>query len=464
MSDKIQKQENAFREIGVSGLEEFAGRVYEDPLRILQGANGSRIYYQMSENDPVIGALMFAIKGLLRQVNWKFVSASDSDEDVANAEFLEQCKDDMESGFGDYILEMASFLNYGFSVTELSYKKRNGYKREELFSSKYNDGKFGWKRLPSRSQTSILEGYWDIDEETQTIKGVWQYPVTGGQFYIPAERFIHLRTSLAKMNPQGRSILRNAYRPWYFKSRIENYEAIGVERDLAGIPVAYVPATWFDPNSEFKKQFEAVQRIVTTIKRDEQEGLVMPNLIDEQGNRLITLELMASGGKRQYQTGEIIGRKNDEILMTALADFIKLGQNSVGSHALAFSKTEIFTQSIKGWVSVIEDGFNRQAIPRLLRLNGFNGEMPTLQGEGLDKVDGSIFLHNLKAVADAGYGYILDEQVEDKIRNMLDLPDSDKGEKGGNKFNPRGQIEEGNMDIKVEPIVVNEEVVEEEEV
>ena len=48
---------------------------------------------------------------------------------------------------------------------------------------------------------------------------------------------------VAKGNPEGRRILRDAYRAWYFKKRLEEFEAIGVERDLAGMPVGKVPAT-----------------------------------------------------------------------------------------------------------------------------------------------------------------------------------------------------------------------------
>lgn len=459
----IQKAEGKYNnELGVTGLEEYAGVIQDDPLLALQGVRGARIFRQMADNDPVVGAMLFAIKGLIKQVNWKFMSASDKSEDVENADFLEECKDDMEAGFHDYIEEMLSFLEHGFSITELSYKKRIGYRSNELLASKYSDGRFGWKRLPPRAQTSILDGYWDFDREFNTLRGVFQYPFDGNVYYIPKERFLHLRTGLGKLNPQGRSILRNAYRPWYFKSRIENYEAIGVERDLAGIPTAYVPPDWMHSESPYYKQYKAVKQIVTRIKRDEQEGVVLPMLLDMNGNPLIKFELMASGGRRQYDTGAIINRKNDEILMTTLSDFIKLGQNSVGSHALAFSKTEIFTQALKGWVKIIEDGFNRQAIPRLMRLNGFNGEMPHLEAEGLDKIDGTIFLQNLKMVADAGYGYILDEQVEGKIRNLLDIPEP-ISDIGGNGFNPRATITSGLTDVKGNPIQSQQTMVEEEE-
>ena len=39
-------------------------------------------------------------------------------------------------------------------------------------------------------------------------------------------------------NPEGRSILRNAYFSWYFEKKIAEIEGIGIARDLAGLPRA----------------------------------------------------------------------------------------------------------------------------------------------------------------------------------------------------------------------------------
>ncbi|WP_155274431.1 hypothetical protein [Piscirickettsia salmonis] len=43
------------------------------------------------------------------------------------------------------------------------------------------------------------------------------------------------RTTSRKGNPEGRSILRNAYQPWYYKKNLESIESIGIERNLVGL-------------------------------------------------------------------------------------------------------------------------------------------------------------------------------------------------------------------------------------
>src|SRR5437016_1603691 len=58
---------------------------------------------------------------------------------------------------------------------------------------------------------------------------------------IPIEKSLLFRTTSARGNPEGRSALRGAFTSWYYLKRIREYEAIGIERDLAGMPTFGVP-------------------------------------------------------------------------------------------------------------------------------------------------------------------------------------------------------------------------------
>ena len=62
-------------EIGRSGQKRYGGIFYEEFLRELQGISGVRVYQEMSENDDVIGAILFAIKMLIRQTSWSVQAA-----------------------------------------------------------------------------------------------------------------------------------------------------------------------------------------------------------------------------------------------------------------------------------------------------------------------------------------------------------------------------------------------------
>lgn len=57
-------------EIGRIGQRRYGGVIYEEFLRELRGHKGIEVYREMSENDDVIGAILYAIEMLVRQTQW----------------------------------------------------------------------------------------------------------------------------------------------------------------------------------------------------------------------------------------------------------------------------------------------------------------------------------------------------------------------------------------------------------
>lgn len=419
----------AFNDIGVTGLDHDGRWVNDDIMPKMRGQSGARIFREMSENDPTIGALLFAIEMLIRKVKWRIDPASDAAEDERMAEFVKECMDDMEASWADTISEFITFLRYGFSVHEIVYKERRGDTGDRRTHSKFSDGAIGWRKLPGRDQVGILGGGWIIDEYGD-ILGCRQWaPPDYKERVIPLKKMLLFRTTTAKNTPEGRSILRNAYRPWFLKTRIENYEAIGVERDLAGLPMAWVPSAWFSLSAtpDQRESLRTVKKIVTNIRRDEQEGLVMPSLRDADGNEQVKFELLASGGKRQFDTSGVIQRYETQILATVLADFIKLGHSQSGSYSLGAEKTDLFKTALDGWLIEIEEVFNNQAIPRLMRMNGYNGSMPKLAHEEFDDFNIAALISQLDVLAKAGMAVFPDANLEAHIRKRLRLPEPDSG-------------------------------------
>lgn len=82
------------------------------------------------------------------------------------------------------------------------------------------------------------------------------------------------------------------------------------------------------------------------------------------------LELLSSGGTRQFDTNAIINRYDTRIAMTVLADFIFLGHQQTGSWALSSDKTELFALATGAFLDIICETFNRQGIPALIDING----------------------------------------------------------------------------------------------
>lgn len=419
-----------FRPSGSTGLKRVSGQIFEEFDPKLSGQNKIRVFQEMRDNEPVVGAMFFAFEMFLRRVTW-FIDQNPEEENTEKAKedqkFLEECKDDMSHTFADFIAEVLSMLQHGWSYFEILYKLRNEDVDDEgNAKSKYDDGKIGWRKFEIRSQDSWEK--WDFDDEGG-IRGMFQRAAPDYE-----ERFIHIqkallfRTTSRKNDPEGRSILRNAYRPWYFKKRIEEIEGIGIERDMAGLPFAEVPAEMMrdDASEADKATLASIVELVKNVRHDEQEGVVWPQSYDENGNKLYTFSLMSSGGSRQFSTDATISRYKSEIAMTALADFILLGNESQGSFAMATSKTGLFQSALSAWLDVVQDVLNNYAVPRLFRLNNMPGPYPKFRHDEIQKpalADLSVFV---AALAGAGAQLFPDTELENYFRRLAQMPTRDE--------------------------------------
>lgn len=373
----VKSEGGTYGEFGATGLKQFSGYVREEWMRDLIGRRGLLMYREMRDNDPIIGAIFFAIEMLLRGVSFH-VEAGDDDSQEA-ADFVESCLGDTETSWAGLLAEIMPFLLYGWDVHEIVYKMRKGESDNPVFNSKYDDGMIGWRKFAHRGQETLL--HWIFNESGDATNMVQLLPTGGPLLQVPLDKALHFRTTPYKNNPEGRSIIRNAYTSYYFKKVIQEIEAIGVSRDLAGLTVVRVPAQWTSPNANDadKQALLMATRLARDTSRNQQEGLVIPTIRNSKDANLLDfdVELLATGGRRQFATNDIISRYDSRIAMTVLADFITLGQGGgsgkSGSFAQSKSKTDIFSVATIAFLDLITAEFNRKAIPDLLRLNGYKG-------------------------------------------------------------------------------------------
>lgn len=366
-------------ELGATGVD--VNRPSESEfLRDLKGPNAAKVYKQMSENDAVVGAFLLVWEFIVRQISWSVKPAEVDNEQAAEdaAQFIRECQLDMEQPWSEVINDAISMLVYGYSLQEKVFKIRGGEVADPTKRSRYNDRKIGWRKFAARGQETVVK--WNGEEHGEIVsidQRVGQKIVT-----IPYQKLMHYRTSSRRGNPLGKSMLRNAYRAWFRKTRIEDIEAIGIERDLTGYPVMWVPVEWLSRTAtqEQRQTVDTLREIVVNIRRDRLEGAVLPRVYTEQGNKLIDFELLASPGKRQFDTTQIIQRYDTQILLSVLADFLMLGHTKVGTQALTVEKTQVFKLAVKTVIDEIAQQFNNDAIPELLAYNGIPREYsPTLE-------------------------------------------------------------------------------------
>ena len=410
-----------FLEIGSSGLRRSGGYINEEFLANLQGVKGFKVYREMHDNDPVVGAMLYAIDKVITRLEWHVEG-----EDERTALFVDECLKDMSDSWDATLQNILSMLTYGWSFHEIVYKIRRGPTGDPKTHSAYSDNRIGWRKWPVRAQETLQE--WMIDDNGG-IQGMIQMDPSSGKGLarIPIDKALLFRTTTNRNNPEGYSLLRNAYRPWFYKRRIEEIEAIGIERDLAGLPMAYVPPEYLSNTAspQQKAVLEAITNIVQNVKRNEQEGIVFPAAYDEHGNRIFDLTLLSASGGRQFDTGAVIQRYDQRISMSLLSDFLLLGSDRVGSFALGTAKVDLWTLAVDSIAKTIAEVVNQFAIPRLLKLNAMRmDKMPRLTYGQVSSVELTEVADYVSKLALAGV-IMPDRDLESHLRSLADLPDAD---------------------------------------
>lgn len=436
MANKIEKPTKI---LGVEGAKISSGFVHDEFLQKLVGERGRRVYREMRDNDSVVSAILFAVEMLLRAVEWTVSCDGEIDDAEEAIEFLESVKDDMSHTWEEFISNVISMLTFGWEYSEVVYKRRLGPNQvDPTKRSKFDDGRIGIRKIGDRSQETLNR--WEIDPEDGSVLGMWQDQPNGGgpANFIPIERALLFRPHLHKGSPEGRSILRGAYRSWFFLKNIQEIEAIAIERELNGLPVAYIPnATLNGEDTDSVAATASYKKLVQDIKFNEQGGVVLPSdpWLDADGKpsslRQVELQLLNAGGSRAIDTDTVVKRYQGDIARTILADFIMLGQGDRGSFALSRSKVDLFARALEGWLGMIAETCNRHLVPKLWKLNGFDPKvMPYF-------VPGRVAPEDLKELGDyvealTGSGLPLtDPDTENRLRAAGGLPEAPVEEEGG---------------------------------
>jgi len=411
-----------FEEVGITGLRRVSGYVQEEFIPDLRGPKGMQVFREMADNSAIVGACLTAFEMPIRQTDWR-IEPGDSPDAQLQADFIDACFDDMSHTADDLISEALTMLRFGHAMCETVYKTRGGDVADPIYRSAFDDGLIGLRKCRLRAQETLFK--WDFDDDGG-LRGMFQLsPPDYRLRFIPMEKAVLFRTRADKNNPEGRSVMRNAYFSWYFTKRLMETEAIGLSRDMTGLPIMEVPAELLLPNppTEAVAQLAVCRQIVRDIKVDENMGLLVPQRYDEKDRPLYNLKLLASPGTRQHDTVAILTRYAQQIAQSMLADFLMIGHSSVGSRALADPKIQFFMLAVNAVLDQIASPVNRYLIPRLLKLNGFTYAYPPewIHGQA-SAPDYKQMGDYIKSLTDAGAPLFPDQVLQNHLLDIANLP------------------------------------------
>lgn len=399
------------REVGVTGLKSRDGHVTEEWQRELQGDKALRMWREMGDS-PIGGAVLAVMLERMRGSWWRAEPADPSPAALFWRDFVAGAMHDMSHSWDAGMDERYTMLQYGWEYSEVVYKRRVGTVRDPATgrwmpgeSSKFADGLWGWRKMPTRAQDT--RDRWVLDE-SGGVRGMIQ-KVTPDNWIgktdlraLPIEKCLLFRTTAHRGNPEGRSVFRSGWTAYTAWKELAETMLVVAQRGLPGIPVGKVPPEVVEggdgaagtANTEWNT-------ILRQIRNDEQAYVLMPLDYDANGHPRYDLDFLSGVSSVDYIAG--LTYWGQMMAMSVLADVMMLGHQKVGTEALARTKLEMLVASMNGLHDSIAATFNDHAIPRLMILNDAPLELaPRLVPSAIEDIDLEAFADGLNSIANLG--------------------------------------------------------------
>jgi len=393
-------------ELGSLGHRINNGVTQDELKRELNWPNSINTFREMSYHSA-INAPLTLFENIISKATWIYKPPENPTEEEKNqAKIINQMMQDMDQSWSEFVKDVLSSNIFGFSVHEKVYRKRlkaNG--------SLYDDGVIGWKKLAIRVQESISKFL--FSEDGNDITGVQQNLSAINDIYnrfskrsnlvnLPRSKFLLFRTGKHRGDPFGKSPLRDAYLAWRFLTQLEELEALGVAKDLNGIPVLSLPPQVLsaDGDQEQRLYFE---NAIRNLQVGEQMGIILPSLYDEQGKPLYDIKLLSSDGKKNFDLNKIKEYYRSLIFISLFSDVLLQGNTSTGSFALGAIKNSLSGAYAERLISNIAEVIQNDLIRQTYEINSWPTErMGKLDFDGLDNTDIESLSKYLQRVASVG--------------------------------------------------------------
>jgi hypothetical protein len=394
----------AFKEMGYVSPSPFTSWTRDERVPELRDQTGIRTYYNMKRADGIIRGALRLLKTPVMAARWFIEPASDSTLDKSIADFVERNLFEELNAPWYRVLEDALLMcEYGYMPLEKVYGLNS-------------DGKIVLKKLAPRHPLDIMQ--WEYDT-TGGPNGIVMEPTQANNFesiFVPIEKLVVFVLEQEAGDMRGISILRSAYKHYYYKDTLYKIDAIQKERHGIGVPIIKIPLGASD------KDRALADDLGRNLRTNERAHISLP----------MNWEVMFA--KLEGQPVDClpsIAHHNDQIMQNILANFYKDPSAKEDSMNMFYKGTRYIA-------STLAETFNRHVIKQLVDFNYNRGKYPILRvrriGENEDLRTWSFAFRNL-----VGANAIFpDDPLEDFLRTELDLPPADK-KTARTPFDPRQQ-------------------------
>jgi hypothetical protein len=391
-------------ELGSSRLSKI-----QDPVPELANRNQElQTYKKMIRGDVSVRSSLRAGKASILGAEFYVDAYSQDINDQVVGEFVSD-----NIFFGGHLpwnktLEaICRFLENGFSVLEEVYELREWSPRTTSPTANLRQYTM-LKKLAERPARSVTGFNFDDNGGPLSLK---QNAIGADnkvkQIEIPIDKCV-VFTFEGDGDIEGESILRPAYRPWYYKDKLYTIDAIQKERHGIGVPeVEVMPGAT-------KAEKKLAEELAANLRTNEKGYIVRPSSLTVgfakvEGNLVNALESAL--------------HHDNQIMKNILVQFINMGiDSSGGGRATGATAFDMFMKAMRNIANGICGYMNMYTIPRLVSYNFPTNRFPQMKVRNIGEVkDFQMWSSGIKNLMDAA-GITPDMSTEQYLRQIADMP------------------------------------------
>lgn len=398
---------NAFSEQGSA----TAATVRDIVPELANRSQAIQTYERMTNNDASVDVSLRAGKTPVLGATY-FIQAVD--EQQINQDIAEFVKFNLfESStypFLTVLEDILRMLDYGFSACEAVWELREwGVNRSMANRRKYTM----LKKLAPRPASSVKNFLYDPNGgpnglvqnaiSTDATGKVTQKEVT-----IQVDKLLFFTFNRKGGALDGKSILRTAYKHWFYKDFLYKVDAIQKERHAIGVPKATLGLGYTE--AEVKAAWE----LVTNLRTNEKAGMVLPpgvevDFAELHGNLVNVLES--------------VDHHDAHIMLNIMVQFLLMGIQNGGGKNTTGAQIDMFQKSLRYLANYICDNFNYYLIPKLVSYNFDTDKFPKMRVRNIGETKDLQMWASAMANLAAQNLITLDLETEQWVRENIDAPD-----------------------------------------
>lgn len=358
----------ALTELGVTNV---TGGIPDVIPQWRTGRQSLRIIEQMINNDATINSSLLAVKTPVIGGEYYMEPATANQVDVDAAEF---CKHNlfqrMSVDWLEFLDEVEMKLDYGCSVFEKVWEPGFWAPEREAANRKQY---VMLQKLAFRPLSSIAQFLYD---KNGGPAGIDHTPIdpspgaTGGganNVEIPIEKLLIFTNNKRGGSVEGRSVLRTAYKHWFYKEGLYKIDAIQKERHGIGVPDIELP-----PGADAAAENKA-EEIGRNLRTNEYAFIVRPagwivGFAEVKGNLVNVIES--------------IDHHDLLIARNLLAQFVA----DSNSRATAGTSMDMLMKSLRHDAERICEVINNHLIPQMVAWNFPTGRFPQMRVKSIGEV------------------------------------------------------------------------------